>query len=159
MKKILIFIFSAISSVLIHGMEEDPYNAKNKFGMTPLHMVHIIAEQSDRTLSEIDNSKASIAAFFIWNGGRVDVKDNAGKTPLEYIEQVKEKLPISYKIMMAGRDKQLFEDKISKPTNGAYEFSELMNMSNSMGGQLAADAWGNACAILLEHLPKDSKKE
>ena len=163
MKK-AIFVF--LSASLISGancMEQDsqdPGNARDRFGRTPLFYATAILEdqaKNEKQLKALDLSRAHIAAFLIIEFySDVDAADSQGLTPLKLAETQKEKLPHVYKVMVAGKKKKECEKKLPKPDEqGAYDFNELLQFRNA--NQSVGDEWGEAMEVLLSYLP-DKKK-
>lgn len=111
MKKIITFSLFFLICISLKGMQNGPYNEKNHLGQTTLHRAVILlpGELSNPDLH--DGRIATWAAHWILKGCSIAITDNTKKTPFDYVEQYKDKLPMAYKVMLAGKIKQELEQK------------------------------------------------
>ncbi len=117
-------------------------------GRTPLHLVPILSGVDDSELVSFDVNQASDAAWLIIHGLSVNVKDKADKTPLDYAQETKEKLPKVHEVLQAGKVKEEFEQKYKPDPNGIYS-SVYMQEVYPKG---EVDAWCNAMVVIAKNL-------
>lgn len=124
-----------MSATIAMKSGENPFLAKNAFGMTPLHCTPILLESMTNSsdLPMMDLGKAKLAATLIMKAGAdVNDADNSGKTPMDYAEANKIKLPKVYEVMKAGKIKQDTEKKLPQPDkDGVFDIQKLLEFGKS----------------------------
>ena len=111
MKKIIILLLSFAINHHANSMENnigpsliDFVHHPNSDGKTALHLISEITEKDSQDLALADLQKVGDITDFIWWGAKINLRDNEGKTPLDYAALNKDKLPKVYEFMQACQD-------------------------------------------------------
>lgn len=128
-----------------------PLDAQNVYGCTPLHYIAMLnnpiterIDPSSADLQKIDSERARTAANLIMMGKMsANVQDNNGKTPYDYALQGKKDLPLTYKVIAAGKTQEDINNTMR----------EMMRTNTPI--HINGAKFSEALSTLMRYLPKE----